>query len=142
MRTNQVAPFEGELVWVGDVKSGKSQRGTEWTVVEFTIKYPDGQWNKHVMFSAFGADKVAQLKSIPIGTKILVKWMPDAREYNGRWFGKNDATEIKVADEPAQQDKQTPPAATPTEPIPSQANNATASDATREDEPADGDLPF
>lgn len=136
MRTNQVAPFEGELVWVGDVKSGKSQRG-DWTVVEFTIKYPDGQWNKHVMFSAFGADKVALLKSIPIGTKILVKWMPDAREYNGRWFGKNDATEIKVADEPAQQVAQTPPAAPVQNPPTPEANSV-----TRAEEPADGDLPF
>lgn len=134
MKTNQVAPFEGSLVWVGDAKSGTSQRGTEWTVVDFTIKYSDGQRDKHITFSAFGAEKVSLLKSLPVGTKILVKWEPDAREYNGRWFGKNDATEIKVEEE---QVAQTPPSAPVQNPPTPEANIV-----TRAEEPADGDLPF
>lgn len=141
MRKNQVAPFEGELVWIGEIKSGVSQRGTEWKVVDFTVKYSDGQREKHITFNAFGTDKVSLLASLPIGTSICVKWEPDAREYNGRWYGKNEATEIKVSEETAQQASQPPSAPSAENVAPQSAPPSNASSAGQEEAP-DGDLPF
>lgn len=141
MKKNQVAPFEGELVWIGEIKSGISRRGMEWKTVDFTIKYPEGQREKHMTFNAFGVDKVSILTSIPIGTKICVTWEPDAQEYNGRWYGKNEATEIKVAEETAQQASQ-PPSAPSADNVASQSAPPSNASSAGQEEAPDGDLPF
>lgn len=99
MKINKVAPYEGELAWLGEMRSGTSQRGTDWQSVDFAIRYSDGQKDKHILFNAFGADKVGMLMATPMNTRLRVTWEPDARESNGRWWGKNADIEISVVDE-------------------------------------------
>lgn len=90
MVVNAVAPWEGQLVWVGTPNGGVSQNGQEWKSVEFTLKYQDMRLQeKHIVFSAFGLDIVNRILSTPLGTNVRVTWSPDARQgQDGRWWGK------------------------------------------------------
>lgn len=97
MKTNKVAPWEGRLVWVGTPRTGKSRNGNDWSSVDFVIEYTDEQGKeRHVMFNLFGNEKVNQLFTYPVGTKLRVKWSPEARESNGRWWSQNSAYEVEA----------------------------------------------
>ena len=99
MKINKVAPYEGELIWLGEMRSGKSQKGNEWQSIDFTIRYSDGEKDRHMTFNAFGAEKVGQLMTLPMNSRIRVTWMPDSREYNGKWWIKNSAIEIEQVED-------------------------------------------
>lgn len=99
MKINKVAPYEGELIWLGEVRSGKSQKGNEWQSVDFTIRYSDGEKDRHMTFNAFGAEKVGQLMALSMNSRIRVTWYPDSREYNGKWWIKNSVIEIESVEE-------------------------------------------
>lgn len=103
MKINKVAPYEGELVWLGEMRSGKSQRGNEWQSVDFTLRYSDGQKDKHITFNAFGAEKVGQLMALPLNSRLRITWEPESREYNGKWRVKNVALEIELVEEKKEQ---------------------------------------
>ena len=115
MPVNAVAPWEGELEWVGEPNSGQSPAtGQEWKSVDFTVKYQDHQMNeRHMTFSAFGVERVNKLLSIPYGTKLKIVWWPDCNQSKNsdRWFPKNSVLQISVikpeqAQAPAQQPQQ------------------------------------
>lgn len=100
MKTNKVYPWEGRLVWVGTPRSGTSRNEKDWTSVDFVLEYTDDQdKQRHIMFNLFGGEKVDELFTKPIGTKLLVKWTPDARESNGRWWSQNSAYEVTSNEE-------------------------------------------
>ena len=118
MVVNAVAPWEGQLIWVGTPNGGFSQtNGQEWKSVDFALKYTDMRLQeKHIVFSAFGLDIVNRILSIPLGTQVRVMWSPDARssqQQDGsvKWYGKFSAfgvnpllqTAIQTAPQPAQQ---------------------------------------
>ena len=99
MAVNAVAPWEGALDWIGEVKSGQTQKGT-WKSVDFALKYQDHQMNeKTIVFSAFGEDKVDKLLATPYGTMLKVVWWPEATQgrNSGVWYGKNSAISIGSA---------------------------------------------
>lgn len=98
MKTNKVAPFEGELEWLGEMRKGVSQKGKEWQSIDFVIKYNDGKYDKHLNIQAFGAEKVGLLMSTPIGSMLRVEWEPDSHEYKGKWYTKASAIEVSVLD--------------------------------------------
>lgn len=80
MIVNAVAPWEGQLVWVGMPNGGQTRDGKEWKSVDFTLKYTDHRMQeKYITFNAFGVDRVNKLLSIPKGTTLRVSWEPDAR---------------------------------------------------------------
>ena len=123
MVVNAVAPWEGQLIWVGTPNGGFSQtNGQEWKSVEFALKYTDMRLQeKHIVFSAFGLDIVNRILSIPIGTQVRVTWGPDARssqQQDGsvKWYGKFSAfgvtavqqTATQVVTQPSQQVYQQP----------------------------------
>lgn len=129
MKTNKVAPWEGRLVWVGTPRTGKSRNGNDWTSVDFVIEYTDEQGKeRHVMFNLFGNEKVNQLFTYPVGTKLRVKWSPEARESNGRWWSQNSAYEVEEVDEK-------------NEPAPKESPAFKPNEQTAQEEP-DGDFPF
>jgi len=131
MKPNKVAPWEGRLEWVGEPRTGKTKKGNDWTSVDFVLKYTDEQdYERHVMFNVFGDEKVNTIIACEIGTKIRVDWRPDAREYNGRWFGKNEVYGITVIEDEEKKGTELPPQA------PSYVPQNT------EDSVSDGDLPW
>ena len=109
MVVNAIAPWEGKLVWVGTPNGGFSQNGEEWKSVDFVLSYTDGKLQeRNIYLNAFGTDKVNKLLSLPLGTLLRVVFQPTAREYNDKWFGKNEAFGITVI-----QQQQTAPAPQP-----------------------------
>ena len=110
MKINKVAPYEGELVWVGATRTGVSKNGKEWSSVDFTLRYNDGKRDRHITFNAFGSEKVGLLMATPINGRLRVEWEPDSHEYKGNWYTKLSAIEIESADEekPKQKGTQLP----------------------------------
>lgn len=110
MVVNAIAPWEGKLIWVGTPNGGYNQNNEEWKSVEFALTYTDGKLQeRHILFSAFGVDKVNRILSSPIGTQMRVTFSPTAREYNGKWYGKNDVFGISVIQPQAPQAPQYAP---------------------------------
>lgn len=148
MKTNTIAPFEGELVWLGQMRQGVSQKGKEWQSIEFVIKYKDGKYPNQLCIQAFGAEKVGLLMSTEIGKTLRVEWTPTSREYNGRWYTNAEANEISVVD--GQEPAKTPTTKVPDGAVihprtqaptfPNARTESNASSATAEDK--DDDLPF
>ena len=104
MVVNAIAPWEGKLVWVGTPAGGQSQNGEEWKSVEFVLAYTDGKLQeRHIHLNAFGVDKVNRLVAMPLGTVLRVSFQPTAREYNGKWYGKNEVFGISIVQPQAQQ---------------------------------------
>ena len=104
MVVNAIAPWEGKLVWVGTPAGGQSQNGEEWKSVDFVLAYTDGKLQeRHIHLNAFGLDRVNRLLSLSLGTMLRVSFQPTAREYNGKWFGKNEVFGISVIQPQAQQ---------------------------------------
>lgn len=113
MVVNAIAPWEGKLTWVGTPNGGFTQNGEEWKSVDFVLTYIDGKMQERKIFlSAFGLDKVNKIFSVPLGTTIRVVFQPTAREYNEKWFGKNEVFGITIpqaqAQQPVQQGYQQP----------------------------------
>lgn len=90
--TNAVAPWEGQLVWMGDFNEGVSQNGNAYAFASFTLKYQDSQMQERfITFQVSGVEKVQNLKSYPIGVFFRVSWMPSSRKYvnqqnEEKWF--------------------------------------------------------
>ena len=98
MVVNAIAPWEGKIAWVGTPSGGVSQQtGEEWKSVEFVLAYTDSKLQeRHIHLSAFGVDKVNRILSVPLGTTVRVTFSPTAREYNGKWYGKNEVYGITI----------------------------------------------
>lgn len=103
MAINAVAPWEGELVWKGEVSRGKTTTGVEWKRMDFTLKYEDHQMNEKFMtFSLFGAGKVSTLEGYALGTWLKVLWWPEASQgRDGKYYPRNSAISIFLAEAPA-----------------------------------------
>lgn len=99
MKYNKVAPWEGRLVWVGTPRTGTSRNGNDWKQVDFTLEYADGDKQKNITFSLFGTERVDKLLAVPNGTLLHVKWVPESREYNGKWWPSFSAYETEVVEE-------------------------------------------
>lgn len=115
MVVNAIAPWEGKLTWVGTPNGGQSQNGEEWKSVEFVLTYTDSKLQeRHIHLNAFGVDRVNKILSCPIGTQLRVTFQPTAREYNGKWYGKNEVFGITFPQPQVQtQAAQTAPQYTP-----------------------------
>ena len=100
---NSVSPWEGELVWKGEVRSGKTNSGAEWKSMEFTLRYEDQQMNeKFITFSLFGAAKVSSAEKYPIGSWLKVVWWPESSQgRDGKYYPKNSVIAVYPADAPA-----------------------------------------
>ena len=105
MKTNTIAPFEGELVWLGKMRQGRSQSGKDWQSIDFVIKFKDGNYDSNLNLQAFGAEKVGLLMATEIGSVLRVEWFPKSREYNGKWYTNAEAKDIKVLGEEQKAEK-------------------------------------
>jgi len=118
MVVNAIAPWEGKLVWVGTPNGGFSQNGEEWKSIEFVLSYTDSKLQERKIYlNAFGTEKVNRIMSTPVGTTLRVTFQPTAREYNGKWYGKNEVFGITAvqpaATAPVQQPQYAQPQPTP-----------------------------
>ena len=119
--------IEGKIKQKLEVQSGQSERGG-WSRQAFILEYQDGKYPADICFTAFGDDKIEDLKRYQEGDEIKVSFNLKAREYNGRWY--NDVRVWKI--EPVGQTAQSGPA--PLAPPPA-ANDIPPEDSKE-------DLPF
>ena len=95
MAINAVAPWEGELIWKGEVNQYNN-----WKSIDFTLKYTNSQMeDEYITFNAFGEDKVNKILSYPEGTMLKIVWWPksNASKSGDRWFVKNNVISIGLA---------------------------------------------
>ncbi len=76
--------INGKFIQNLPTTSGESQRGA-WVRGGFVIEYGD-EYPRKCAFTTFGEDKVAQHASIPSGTPVQVKFAPESREFNEKWY--------------------------------------------------------
>ena len=76
--------INGKFVQNLPTTSGESQRGT-WVRGGFVIEYGE-EYPRKCAFTTFGEDKVAQHANIPSGTPVQVKFAPESREFNDKWY--------------------------------------------------------
>lgn len=144
----------GRLIQLLPDVSGESARGP-WIRGGFVIE-TDGDFPRKVAFTAFGEERVAMAKNIPMGSPVQVTFMPESREFNDKWYTDLRASRIQpfvpgqmppAAGGYAWQNA-TPaatvpqPAAAPAQPAaPAQAANFAAAPPQMESN-SDDDLPF
>jgi len=66
------------------VVKGESARGP-WVRGGFVVQHGE-EYPKQAAFSLFGEDKVALTANIAPGTPVQVKFSPESREYEGRYY--------------------------------------------------------
>ena len=74
----------GRLIKILPEVEGESQRG-HWVRGGFVIETGD-DYPRKVAFTAFGEDRVAMVKNVPMGTMVQVSFTPESREFNERWY--------------------------------------------------------
>lgn len=65
-------------------QEGDSQRG-HWMRGGFVIEAGD-DYPRKLAFTSFGEDRVNQHKNIPAGMPVQVRFVPESREYNEKWY--------------------------------------------------------
>lgn len=121
--------IKGKIIAILPPREGVSKAGKEWKIQEYVLetleKYP-----KKMMFSVFGAERIAQFNITEIGEELIVRFDIDATVYNGRWY--NSISAWKVEREAVQEPIQAPEV-TPT---------ADEIFASKKEEKGTDDLPF
>ena len=74
----------GKLIQILPEVEGESQRG-HWVRGGFVIETGD-DYPRKVAFTAFGEERVAMAKNIPMGSPVTVTFSPESREFNERWY--------------------------------------------------------
>lgn len=83
----------GKLIQLLPDVSGESARGP-WVRGGFVIE-TDGDYPRKVAFTAFGEERVAMAKSLPMGTLVQVTFTPESREFNEKWYTDLRASRIQ-----------------------------------------------
>ena len=74
----------GKLIQILPDVQGESQRGP-WIRGGFVIETGD-DYPRKVAFTAFGEERVAMAKNIPMGQLVQVTFTPESREFNDKWY--------------------------------------------------------
>lgn len=113
----------GNILAVLEPQSGTSQRtGNTWMSQEYVLQYHvwDGARNPNFfIFRVFGEDRIKQF-AIQKGDDVKVYFYPNGHEYEGRFYGENEAHKVEILKrdgqpiaQPAQQVQQPAPAPSP-----------------------------
>lgn len=76
--------ISGKLIQILPNVEGDSARG-HWVRGGFVIETGD-DYPRKVAFTAFGEDRVAMYRNIPMNTMVTVTFTPESREFNERWY--------------------------------------------------------
>ncbi len=74
----------GRLIQILPNVEGDSQRG-HWVRGGFVIETGD-DYPRKVAFTAFGEERVAMYRDIPMQSMVTVTFTPESREFNERWY--------------------------------------------------------
>ena len=76
--------INGKIIQHLPTQEGDSQRG-HWTRGGFVVEYGE-EYPRKVAFTLFGEEKVNNVRDIPVGTMVTVKYNPESREFNEKWY--------------------------------------------------------
>lgn len=74
----------GKLLQILPNVEGESARG-HWVRGGFVIETGD-DYPRKVAFTAFGEERVAMVRNIPMNSMVQVTFTPESREFNDRWY--------------------------------------------------------
>ena len=76
--------INGKIIQLLPTQEGDSQRG-HWMRGGFVVEYGE-EYPRKVAFTLFGEEKVNIVRNIPVGTMVTVKYNPESREFNEKWY--------------------------------------------------------
>lgn len=97
----------GRAIMALPMRSGVSQRGTEWKSREYIIQTEE-RYPKKVLFNVFGEDKINEF-AIHSGDLVEAHLEIECREFNGKYFNNVSAWKVVHVDPNAAQPQPTPP---------------------------------
>lgn len=83
----------GKLIQLLPEVQGESARGP-WVRGGFVIETGD-DYPRKVAFTAFGEERVAMVKNVPMGSMVQVTFTPESREFNEKWYTDLRCTRIQ-----------------------------------------------
>lgn len=86
---NTPLQIEGTCTFIGSVS-----RGETWQKQEFVIK-TEGQYPTEICFSVWN-DKCLMLDRCQVNDRLIVKFNPSSREYQGKWYTELTAWNVTV----------------------------------------------
>lgn len=90
------------------MRQGTSSNG-EWMTQDYVIEYADGNFNRKMVFTIFGKDRIEK-NNVTVGDIVTVYFDIDAHQYAGRWFSDIKAWKVErdavQAQQPIQQPQQ------------------------------------
>lgn len=135
--------IQGRLIKILDTQRGESARGP-WVRGGFVIE-TDGDYPRQVAFTLFGEDRLSMVANIPMGSMVNVRFNPESREFQERWY-----TDLRCSFIQAIQPGQVPgvnawqpqPTAAPQQPVAAPQSGFAQPVANTMPSDADNDLPF
>lgn len=86
--------FTGKIIAVGQVQTGTSKNGTQWSSCEYTIEELNEQHPSRAVIQVYGSDKLQQF-NIQLGEIITAHIGLKARQSKeGRWFNQLDCWKV------------------------------------------------
>ena len=89
----------GNILKVLPAQSGTSQRtGNTWMSQEYVLQFHvwDGaRMPNFFIFRVFGEDRIKSF-AIKEGDDVEVSYYPNGHEFDGRWFGENEAVKVEI----------------------------------------------
>lgn len=76
--------IQGKLIKILETQSGETARG-KWVRGGFVIETGE-EYSRQVAFTIFGEDRLSMLQNLPLNSMVQVRFNPESREFNGRWY--------------------------------------------------------
>ena len=87
--------FTGRIIAQGQIQTGTSQKGTQWSSCEYTIEELNEQYPSRAVIQVYGSDKLQQF-NIQLGEIITAHIGLKARQSKeGRWFNQLDCWKVE-----------------------------------------------
>ena len=86
--------FKGKVIVVCPLKSGTKKDGSgTWKSQQYVVENTEGKYPSRLVCDVFGEENINKF-GIKQGDEVCVEYSVDASEWQGRWFGRNNAYRI------------------------------------------------
>lgn len=132
--------IQGNILKVLPAQSGTSQRtGNTWMSQDYVLQFHvwDGaRIPNFFIFRVFGEDRIKSF-AIKEGDDVEVAYYPNGHEFDGRWFGENEAVKVDILKRDGQPIVKQSESPEQTAPVPQPTPQPKAQEGGKDD-----DLPF
>lgn len=132
--------LKGVIKKVFDLRSGTSQRGTQWQSQSYLIEEVGNRFNQSVVFDVFGEDKINEF-ALAEGLMVEVSLELTTNEWQGKFYNKVNCYAARLVDDGHAQPQQSVFKAEPQQAPPVQTPQPVQA-ATQPSVPQNDDLPF